>query len=48
MIPYGSVKRRGKSHPHNICEVCSEKTINKKRDRCIAKREMHEYKSRLR
>lgn len=39
LIPYGEKKRgSSKLHPHNECEVCSEKTFSKKAARREAKK----------
>lgn len=40
MIAYGDFKRGNKVHPHNECEICSEKTITKKRERRNSKKEI--------
>ncbi len=44
MIPYGSVKLKSKPHPHNECEICSEKNIIKKSARQESRRIEREAK----
>ena len=40
MIAYGEKKRKNKLHPHNRCDICSEKNFNKKTARQDARKEI--------